>query len=75
MDIVVFTGRMGVIEHKEDKPAEFQKHTQNGDPEKFFVEPYPAVVVHTVRASGWIALTVGSGIVLWIIYAMIFAYQ
>jgi hypothetical protein len=32
-------------------------------------------VVKAFRAFAWIALTIGSSIVVWIIYAMLFAYR
>jgi hypothetical protein len=33
------------------------------------------VVIKAVRFFGWTALTVGFAIVVWIIYAMLFAYR
>jgi hypothetical protein len=32
-------------------------------------------VVQTIRVFAWVALGMGFGIVVWIIYAMIFAYR
>ncbi len=75
MDIVVFTGRMSVEEWKRDKPEEYEKMAASGELEKYLVEPYPPMVVRAIRAFGWSALTVGFSIVLWIIYAMLFAYR
>jgi cytochrome b subunit of formate dehydrogenase len=75
MDIVIFTGRMPVRELKEDKPAEYEELVRSGQLERHLVEPYPPIVIRAVRAFGWTALTVGSLIVLWILYAMIFAYR
>jgi hypothetical protein len=31
--------------------------------------------VRTIRAFAWIALSIGFSIVVWIIYAMLFAYR
>lgn len=75
MDIVVFTGRMTVEDLKEDKPAEYQELVKTGKLDENLVEPYPPIVIRVIRIFGWTALSVGFSIVLWIIYAMLFAYQ
>ena len=75
MDIVIFTGRMSLEEFKEDKPAEYEALVRSGELEKHLVEPYQPIVIRAVRVFGWTALSVGLAIVLWIIYAMLFAYR
>jgi len=75
MDTVIFTGRMDVEELREDKPAEYEALVKRGELEKHLVEPYPPIVLRVVRAFGWAALGVGFSIVLWIVYAMLFAYR
>ncbi len=75
MDIVVFTGRMTVEELKLDKPAEYEALVKEGRLEENLVEPYPPIVIRVIRVFGWTALTIGFSIVIWIIYAMLFAYQ
>jgi cytochrome b subunit of formate dehydrogenase len=75
MDIVVFTGRMPVEELRRDKPAEYEALVQKGELEKHLVEPYPAIVVKTIRVFAWGALALGFSMVIWIVYAMIFAYR
>jgi cytochrome b subunit of formate dehydrogenase len=75
MDIVIFTGRMSVEDLKEDKPGEYEALVRSGKLEEHLVEPYPEIVIRAVRAFGWTALTIGTAIVLWIIYAMLFAYR
>jgi cytochrome b subunit of formate dehydrogenase len=75
MDIVIFTGQMSVQDLKEDKPAEYEALVRSGTLEEHLVEPYPPIVIRAVRAFGWTALTMGTVIVLWILYAMIFAYR
>jgi cytochrome b subunit of formate dehydrogenase len=75
MDTVVFTGRMPVAEFKRDKPAEYEALVAAGKLEENLVEPYQPVVIRTIRAFAWTALGVGSFMVLWIIYAMVFAYR
>lgn len=75
MDIVIFTGRMPLEEFKQDKPAEYEELVKRGDLDRYLVEPYPAIVIRTVRAFGWTALAIGFSMVVWIIYAMVFAYR
>ena len=75
MDIVIFTGRMSLEEFKHDKPAEYEELVAKGELEKYLVEPYQPIVIKAVRVFGWTALSVGFSIVVWIIYAMLFAYR
>ncbi len=75
MDIVVFTGRMTVEDLKEDKPAEYEELVRSGKLDERLAEPYPPIVVRTIKGFGWAALGVGFSIVVWIIYAMVFAYK
>ena len=75
MDIVVFTGRMDLDELKLDKPAEYEALVKSGQLEKHLVEPYPSIVIRAFRVFGWTALGIGFTIVVWIIYAMLFAYR
>lgn len=75
MDIVVFTGRMSVEELQRNKPAEYEALVRSGELEKHLVEPYPPIVIKTVRFFAWAALAVGFSMVVWIVYAMLFAYQ
>ncbi len=75
MDTVIFTGRMPVAEFKRDKPAEYETIMAEGKLGENLVEAYQPVVIRTIRAFAWIALTLGTLMVLWIIYAMVFAYR
>jgi cytochrome b subunit of formate dehydrogenase len=75
MDIVIFTGRMPIKDLREDKPTEYDALVKKGTLEDNLVEPYPVIVIRTIRVFGWTALTIGFSIVIWIIYAMVFAYQ
>jgi hypothetical protein len=75
MDTVVFTGRMAMAEFRRDKPAEYEELVASGKLSDFLVEPYPPVVIRTVRTFAWTALAFGTLIILAIIYAMIFAYR
>lgn len=75
MDMVIFTGRMPVEELKEDKPGEYATLVATGKLSESLVEPYPPIVIRAIRTFAWIALGIGFSIVVWIIYAMVFAYQ
>jgi cytochrome b subunit of formate dehydrogenase len=75
MDTVVFTGRMPVAEFRRDKPAEYEALVASGKLEENLVEPYQPVVIRTIRAFAWTALAIGTFMVLWIVYAMVFAYR
>ncbi len=75
MDMVIFTGRMPVEELQEDKPAEYEAEVAAGTLSERLVEPYPPIVIRAIRIFAWIALGIGFSIVVWIIYAMVFAYQ
>lgn len=75
MDICIFTGRVPLEEFRRDKPAEYAALVESGELEKYLVDPYPPVLIRAARIFGWAALTIGFSIVVWIIYAMLFAYQ
>jgi cytochrome b subunit of formate dehydrogenase len=73
MDTTVFTGHMSVAELKRDKPREYEELVASGQLQKYLAEPHPPVVVKTTRVFAWMALATGFSIVVWIIYAMVFA--
>lgn len=75
MDVTIFTGYMSLTELKRDKPREYEALVAMGKLEENLIEPYPEIVVRTVRGFAWTALALGFGIVVWIIYAMVFAYR
>jgi len=75
MDVTIFTGRMSLAEMKRDKPREYEALAASGQLEAHLIEPHPAIVVRTIRGFAWTALALGFGIVIWILYAMLFAYR
>lgn len=75
MDTTIFTGRMKLAELKRDKPREYEALVARGELEEHLAEPHPPIVVKTIRMFAWMALAVGFSIVVWIIYAMLFAYR
>jgi cytochrome b subunit of formate dehydrogenase len=75
MDTTIFTGHMPLAELKRDKPLEYEALVASGRLETHLEEPQPEIVVRTIRVLAWIALSIGFSIVVWIIYAMLFAYK
>jgi len=75
MDTVIFTGSMPLEEFKRDKPDEYEALVASGELQSHLVEPTPAVVMRAIRIFGTTALVIGFGIVIWIVYAMLFAYR
>lgn len=75
MDTTVFTGHMPIAELKSDKPLEYEALVASGQLEANLEEPQPEIVVRTIRVFAWIALGIGFSIIVWIIYAMLFAYR
>jgi len=75
MDIVIFSGMMPLDEFKLDRPEEYKELVEKGELEKYLVDGYPPIVIKGIKFFGWTALTIGFSIVIWIIYAMIFAYR
>jgi hypothetical protein len=75
MDTTIFTGHMPLAELKRDKPREYAALVASGELERHLEEPQPAIVVKTIRVFAWIALGTGFSVVLWILYAMLFAYR
>ncbi len=75
MDIVIFSGRVPLEEFKLDRPKEYKEMVEKGELEKHLVEPYPPIVIRAIKIFGWTALTLGFSIIIWIIYAMLFAYR
>lgn len=75
MDTTIFTGHMPLAELKRDKPLEYDALVASGQLDAHLEEPQPEIVVRTIRAFAWIALSIGFSVVIWIIYAMLFAYR
>ena len=75
MDIVIFSGRVPLEEFKLDRPVEYAELVEKKELEKYMVEQYPPIVIKGMIIFGWTALAIGFSIIIWIIYAMIFAYR
>ncbi|MCJ7555221.1 MAG: hypothetical protein MUO34_15220 [Ignavibacteriaceae bacterium] len=75
IDVCIFTGRVPLEEFKLDRPSEYRELVEKGELEQHIVEPYAEIVIKAITAFGWTVLIIGFSTVLWIIYAMIFAYR
>ncbi len=75
MDIVIFSGMVPLEEFKLDRPDEYKQMVEDGTLEKHLVQEYPPIVLKGMKVFGWSALITGFSIIIWIIYAMIFAYR
>ena len=75
MDTTIFTGHMPLSELKRDKPREYAALMAAGELEQYLEEPQPAIVIKAFRAFAWTALAIGFSVVVWIVYAMVFAYR
>lgn len=75
MDTTIFTGHMPVAELRRDKPREYAALVAAGKLEERLEEPQPEIVIKAFRAFAWIALAIGFSVVVWIVYAMVFAYR
>jgi cytochrome b subunit of formate dehydrogenase/uncharacterized protein with PIN domain len=75
MDLVIFTGGLTEEELKMDKPEEYEYLLKNKLLEKYKMEPLPPYRIKRIKIFASIALFIGFFIILWIIYAMIFAYK
>ena len=75
MDTVIFTGGIPLDEFKQDRPREYEALVASGELESR-LEPAPDPRdVKRWRILGWIALSLGIGMVLLILYAAIFGYR
>jgi len=75
MDVCIFTGRVPLEEFKMDRPKEYEEIVKKGELDKYLVEAYPPIVLKGIKLFGWTALSIGFSMIIWIIYAMIFAYR
>jgi len=75
MDTVVFTGGLPEEELKIDKPDEYSYLVENGLLEGRKMANLPHYKMKAVKIFAWTALALGSFVVLWIVYAMLFAYK
>lgn len=75
MDLVIFTGGLTEKELMLDKPEEYEYLLKNKLLEKYKMEPVPPYRMKRIKIFASIALFIGFFIILWIIYAMVFAYK
>jgi len=75
MDVSIFTGRVPLEEFKLDRPKEYEEIMRKGVLNKYLIEAYPPIVLKAIKLFGWTVLIIGFSMIIWIIYAMIFAYR
>jgi len=75
MDTVIFTGRVTIQEFRMDRPREFEELVRTRQLKKHLAEPLPPMVVKGMKIFGWIALSLGLGLILLIIWAEVFGYR
>lgn len=71
MDPVIFSGQVTVEELEFDRPDEYRRLVESGELDKYLTPPFSPRMLRALKLFGWIALTTGLLIVLWIIYAMV----
>ncbi len=75
MDTVIFTGGIPLDEFRQDRPREYEELVASGKLEER-LEPAPDPRdVKRWRVFGWIALSLGLGMVLLILYAAVLSYR
>ena len=75
MDVCIFTGRIPIEEFKLDRPHEYKEIVEKGEFDNYLVESYQPIVLRVIKLFGWTVLMIGFSMIIWIIYAMIFAYR
>ncbi len=75
MDMVMFTGRMTVEELKEERPGYYRELVESGELEKRITTESPKEFRFWAAALGMAALVIGFGLVLFIIWSMVFGYK
>jgi cytochrome b subunit of formate dehydrogenase len=75
MDTVIFTGGIPLEEFKQDRPREYAELVASGRLEEQLMPAPDPRDVRRWRVFGWVALTLGVGLVLLIVYAEVFGYR
>ncbi len=75
MDAVIFTGSVSLEELREDRPREYAMLLKSRNVRKKLVAAPPHWLEIGARIFGFTALSLGIGVIILIIYAMIFLYR
>jgi hypothetical protein len=76
MDTVIFTGLVPMDEYKNDRPEEYQKLKESGElKKKVVLRELSPRKMQLVRIFGYSFLLIGIGMILLIIFSMLFGYQ
>lgn len=57
-----------------DKPGEYERMVTGGELEQNLSERLPPIVVKVIRGFAWLALSIGVGTVVWIIWALLLSW-
>ncbi len=71
IDPVIFVGAMPLDKFKEERPLEYQRMVENGELEKYLVDPPSAKELRTRSALGFLALFIGLLLIIAILWSMI----
>jgi cytochrome b subunit of formate dehydrogenase len=74
MDTVIFSGQMTIEELKLERPHEYDQLMANGKLDQYLEDEYPPSKLKALKIFGATAVIIGLSVVVWIIYAMLFAY-
>ncbi len=73
MDVSIFTGQLSLEEFRRDKPLDYEALEKSGELERRLADPLSPGAVQIARIFAWAALAMGFFMVVWIVYAMLFA--
>jgi cytochrome b subunit of formate dehydrogenase len=73
MDTVIFTGHVPLEEYKHDRPRDYERLVQSGKLDKYVVEKeFSPKKMKLIKTFGFLALGIGTILVVLIIYSLIF---
>ena len=73
MDTVIFTGHLPIEIYKEDRPKEYAELLRTGKIDEVKVEKeFSKSKMRLIKIFGFLALTIGIGLTLLIIYSLLF---
>ncbi|MBL8179775.1 MAG: hypothetical protein JNK48_34165 [Bryobacterales bacterium] len=75
MDTVIFTTGTPLEEFKQDRPREYKELVESGKLEEMLIPEPTTLEVKLWKRLGFVALFTGLGLIVLILYAMIFAYR
>jgi hypothetical protein len=71
MDLVIFTGRMSLERFKAERPLEYERLVENGELEKYLVDPPNERQIRDAYIFGSIFLSIGIMLAIFIVWALL----